>query len=472
MEQDIASNPAGLTSIGAPPEAGQKVEYDGKVFLTIKEGLAHILVPEDAPTSLDPKAAKNGLMESQSVFYNPIQQFNRDLSVLAIKAYGEDLMQLRHSQLAARKSRKPRNMKRKAAEADLDMVDNDKAADAAPTSGITQDNPAGFVKKVDGSKLNGNMAIDPVENVGDQLPQPEPHKEELKETPKENSFNGAGTANLPMSPRNPPFRILDALSATGLRALRYAQEIPFTTSVTANDLSKPAVESIKMNVQHNRLDDKIKPLVGNALSHMYNFVGQSTEQDDRPTGRYDVIDLDPYGTAVPFLDAAMHAIKDGGLLCVTCTDAGVWAGSGYPEKAYSLYGGTPTKGFHSHESGLRLILHAIASSAARHGMSTEPLLSLSIDFYARVFLRVHRNANEVKLLAGRTMLVYSCDGGCGAWQTQFLLRNTRRVGKDGKTQNYKHSLAQGPTTGQFCEHCGYKLHVSMNTPYSDGPALT
>ena len=35
--------------------------------------------------------------------------------------------------------------------------------------------------------------------------------------------------------------------------------------------------------------------------------------------RYDVIDLDPYGTACPFLDSAVQAVTDGGLLCVTCT---------------------------------------------------------------------------------------------------------------------------------------------------------
>ena len=39
--------------------------------------------------------------------------------------------------------------------------------------------------------------------------------------------------------------------------------------------------------------------------------------DERP---YDVIDLDPYGSAAPFLDAAVQAIADGGLLSVTCTD--------------------------------------------------------------------------------------------------------------------------------------------------------
>jgi tRNA (guanine26-N2/guanine27-N2)-dimethyltransferase len=48
--------------------------------------------------------------------------------------------------------------------------------------------------------------------------------------------------------------------------------------------------------------------------------------------RFDCIDLDPYGSAVPFLDAAIGAVNDGGLLCITCTDLGVLAGHNYPEK--------------------------------------------------------------------------------------------------------------------------------------------
>lgn len=46
----------------------------------------------------------------------------------------------------------------------------------------------------------------------------------------------------------------------------------------------------------------------------------------------DVVDLDPYGTAAPFVDAAIGCIADGGLLAVTCTDLAVLAGSQYPEK--------------------------------------------------------------------------------------------------------------------------------------------
>ncbi len=31
--------------------------------------------------------------------------------------------------------------------------------------------------------------------------------------------------------------------------------------------------------------------------------------------RVDVVDLDPYGTAAPFIDAAVQCITDGGMLC-------------------------------------------------------------------------------------------------------------------------------------------------------------
>lgn len=264
----------------------------------------------------------------------------------------------------------------------------------------------------------------------------------------------------PLENWKPPFQILDALSATGLRALRYARELPFVTSVTANDLSPNAVEMIAVNIKHNKLEDKIKTSTGNAMAHMYSLVGQ--EGKGGPGPKYEVIDIDPYGTAVPFLDAAIQALSNGGLLCVTCTDSGVFNSIGYSEKTFSLYGGLPVKGEHCHEAGLRLILHAINSSAAKYGISVEPLLSLSIDYYARVFVRVRRSPAAVKFHSSKTMTVYSCDHGCGAWKTQFLGRAVAQTSKKGQV-TYKHGSAQGPTTSSLCEHCGSKMHVSPLT---------
>ncbi|ORY17755.1 S-adenosyl-L-methionine-dependent methyltransferase [Clohesyomyces aquaticus] len=439
-------------TIETVPEAGRNISHEGKDYTTIKEGLAYILVPRGTPTSMDPKMSKED-SQRQQVFYNPIQQFNRDLSVLAIKTFGEDFVARKRQkhEVASKKSngRKKRKLQEKETDDQqaklIDMLrlplkktrteGTDKpealtdiaAEDASEEREITA-HPTPEISADGNTNLHGLVSSDkPIE-----------------------SSNGIGAYT-------PQFRILDALSATGLRALRYAKEIPFVTSITANDLSSSATDSITLNVKYNRLEEKITANTGNAIAYMYSFVEK--------TG-YEVIDLDPYGTAAPFIDASIQAINDGGLLCVTCTDSAIFASHGYLEKTYSQYGGLPFKGEPCHEGGLRLILHAVASSAARYGMAIEPLLSLSIDYYIRVFVRIRKAPNDVKLLAGKTMIIYHCQNGCGSWSTQFLARNKPTQNKNGAA-SYKHSFAQGPSANQLCEHCGIKTHLSG--PMYGGP---
>lgn len=439
--------------ISATPAAGQLIEHKDKQYTTIKEGLAYILVPHT--TTVASAETTQEEKKKQSVFYNPIQQFNRDLSVLAIRAFGEDVIE-RKKRYKQERGKTVRNKKKRKREAD--------------------DVQGPALKRVDDSEMNGaanaetsQAGPEKVQEVANGVP------EDTKVDPNNETngqkdtvpTNGQQPSTIDeqneTTVKSPAFTILDALSATGLRALRYAQEIPFTTLITANDLLPAATASIRLNVEHNNLSSKINVNTGNALSHMYSLAEEPMDAQGRLRGskkKYDVIDLDPYGTAAPFLDAAVQSVQDGGLLCVTCTDAGVWASNGYPEKSYSLYGGIPIKGLHSHEGGLRLILHAIASSAARYGIAIEPLLSLSIDFYARVFVRVKRSPAEVKLLAGKTMTVYNCDIGCGAWKTQLLARNKIAENKKGSGTFHKHVFAQGPSCDGQCEHCGTKMHLA------------
>ncbi|KZF21198.1 TRM-domain-containing protein [Xylona heveae TC161] len=449
-------------SISDPPRAGQRVIHNGKEFTTVKEGLAYVLIPARSLKSA--QQTVGGGDQAQSVFYNPIQQFNRDLSVLAIRAFGEDLTAVRKEKRENRKSGKKR--KRGAAGAgtanesgEQEQGHSVRRKTEHPENGDAETAATDVRAKADDNaqeKVVGNEPA-PVDQTASA--------EVSAQAPKADAHDCASTSNS----WRPQFTILDALSATGLRALRYAQEIPFATSITANDLLPDATESIKLNVEHNKLEDKINAVTGNAIAHMYSFVGQPTQklpESEHSASKYDVIDLDPYGTAVPFLDAAVQSVTDGGLLCVTCTDAGVFASTGYPEKTYSLYGGLPLKGPHAHEAGVRLILNSVATSAARYGLSIEPLLSLSIDFYARVFVRIRHSPAEVKFLAGKTMLVYNCDAGCGAWTTQLLGRHRLTEGKKG-VPYYKHGLEQGPSAAQRCEHCGSKTH--MAGPMYAGP---
>lgn len=60
-------------------------------------------------------------------------------------------------------------------------------------------------------------------------------------------------------------RILEALSATGLRSIRYAKEIAGVNEIVANDLSKAAVKSIEENVKFNGVEDLITPSHNDAM---------------------------------------------------------------------------------------------------------------------------------------------------------------------------------------------------------------
>ncbi|GAW12061.1 hypothetical protein ANO14919_014170 [Xylariales sp. No.14919] len=454
-----------LTSTTTSTVDIQPFVRDGQEYTEVKEGLARILVPLSKP-DLSGKSAKT-VEEQQQVFYNPIQQFNRDLTVLAIKAYGEALLSKPRSanakHIAKRKRDKsdihgPSHKRQQERPADTTETSTVDVTNASQTS--DESTKAKDVPMVDVSESAG-VSCENKEEPSAVADQP------LLETPKEPELKQENVVRH----NAPSFTILDALSATGLRALRYAQELPFITSVTANDLLPSAVETIRRNAEHNGVESKIIATTGDARAHMYSMLAEEVSRDhdrekyskkNKSKGkRYNVIDLDPYGTAAPFLDAAVNAVRDdGGLLCVTCTDSSVWASNGYPEKAFSLYGGVSIKGFFSHEVGLRLILHAIATSAARYGLAIEPLLSLSIDYYVRIFVKIRKSPAQVKFLAGKTMVVYNCDHGCGSWETQLLARNKKTTNKSGKGTFYKHGSALAPTADSNCKHCNSKMHLA------------
>ena len=180
------------------------------------------------------------------------------------------------------------------------------------------------------------------------------------------------------------FRILEALSATGLRAIRYAKEIDVPgLDIIANDLSEKAVASINRNIDANDVRGKVTASHSDARMVMY-----------QNSKKFDVVDLDPYGGPTIFLDGAVQSVAEGGLLCVTATDMAVLAGNA-PETCYTKYGAISLKSKGCHEMALRIMLQSIESNANRYGRYIVPLLSMSIDFYIRVFVRVY--TSQVRL---------------------------------------------------------------------------
>lgn len=115
---------------------------------------------------------------------------------------------------------------------------------------------------------------------------------------------------------NDGIRLLEALAATGLRSVRYLKEIPDIKMLVANDLDPKAVELMEQNFEFNDCDPlKYKTYTNDAVHLMNQFAADKEF--------FDVIDLDPYGSAIPFLESSLASLANGGLMCVTFTDMAV-----------------------------------------------------------------------------------------------------------------------------------------------------
>lgn len=318
-------------------------------------------------------------MNEGNVFYNPVQQFNRDLSLSVISTFSK----IYQSELEAKKA--------KANERKV------KDCDTVPDESVQP-----IVIKA-GEKCDSGLVI------------------------------------------------LEALSATGLRSIRYAKEIPGVNKIIANDLSRQAVAAIQQNLKHNQVEHLVEASHSDAMTLMYLSAA--------PEKRFSVIDLDPYGSPTRFLDGAVQSLADGGLLCVTATDMAVLAG-GTPEACYVKYGSIPVRSKACHEMALRILLRSIEATATRYGRYIKPLLSVSADFYIRLFVRLYTSPAACKLSSSRQSMVFQCTG-CDTLTLQPL-GSTKPNPTSSNPNQVKFGTPTGPFVNTNCDHCGHRHHVSSS----------
>ncbi|MFH4982466.1 hypothetical protein AB6A40_009175 [Gnathostoma spinigerum] len=243
-------------------------------------------------------------------------------------------------------------------------------------------------------------------------------------------------------------KVLDALSASGLRALRFAKEVPNISKIIANDFCEQAVETIKRNIQLNKVENIVEARYGDATETMMQH--RSLDK------RFHAIDLDPYGSVSVFLDSAVQSIADRGILMITCTDMAVLCGN-TPESCYNKYGSVSLRTKSCHEMALRILLRTVDSHANRYARYIEPLLSISIDFYIRVFVRVHTSAKIAKDSILKTSNIFVCSG-CHTFSFQTL---ARKVTVDNSVK-FTCSTANLPTLtdGGKCTFCAQSVHIA------------
>ena len=165
-----------------------------------------------------------------------------------------------------------------------------------------------------------------------------------------------------------PENYLDSMAATGVRGLRVAHETG--TPVVINDRDPAAVAMIEENAKTVSGDIRVTCDDANRLMC---------------TERFDVIDLDPFGTPATFLNAASRAAKH--YLFVTATDTAPLCGA-HLKAGMRRYFATPKNTEYHAEVGLRMMMGAMAKELIKYDRGMEPILSFAKNHYFRSHVRV------------------------------------------------------------------------------------
>jgi tRNA (guanine26-N2/guanine27-N2)-dimethyltransferase len=112
-----------------------------------------------------------------------------------------------------------------------------------------------------------------------------------------------------------------------------------------------------------------------------------------PRKRFDVIDIDPFGSPVPYLDSALRALRNNGLLALTATDMASLCGV-HPKACIRKYGGKPLRTEYCHELAVRLLTGCLATTAAKYGIGANVVFSYSANHYIRIYATIKYGAKK------------------------------------------------------------------------------
>ncbi|ABP95881.1 MULTISPECIES: tRNA (guanine(26)-N(2))-dimethyltransferase [Metallosphaera] len=200
---------------------------------------------------------------------------------------------------------------------------------------------------------------------------------------------------LAVSVISPP-SVLDAMSATGVRGIRYVKESGVKGEVLFNDKNPVSVELISKNLELNGITGKVLRSDANSLMHQVK-VGYT--------------DLDPFGSPAPYLFSAISSLRRKGVLGVTATDLSALEGKSRTSSKRK-YGVQGSRLSYSKEAGLRVLLGKIVKEASVQEKGIRPLMGFYHDYYYRLFVKMEDGAKRADRSLESLGTLYECDR-CG-----------------------------------------------------------
>ena len=168
---------------------------------------------------------------------------------------------------------------------------------------------------------------------------------------------------------------VDAMAASGIRGIRIKKEVSRELDITINDWDVPAYELIKDNVAMN-------DVAVNITNRGANTLLSSTQ--------YDFVDIDPFGTPSPYIDAVCRASKRA--MGVTATDTAPLCGA-HLKAGIRTYGAYPVKTDYYSEIGLRILMGKVVREEAKYDRAVKPLLCHATQHYIRLYLSVEHGVS-------------------------------------------------------------------------------
>ena len=189
---------------------------------------------------------------------------------------------------------------------------------------------------------------------------------------------------------------IDGLAASGLRARRWLNELPEKLvnrlRVTICDMNENSIKRAKEN--HQRFPPNNE---GGILKWRQGDLRSAVLDQG-----WHWVDVDPFGSPMPFLDTAIQSLAKKAILEISATDTAALAGSS-KTALMRRYGARINPDNLAHDSGLRVLMACIARTAAKHDRYAEPILSVWDSHHLRLSLKVRKSvemANQLEKMLG------------------------------------------------------------------------
>ncbi|MDW0172957.1 MAG: tRNA (guanine(10)-N(2))-dimethyltransferase [Nitrososphaeraceae archaeon] len=193
--------------------------------------------------------------------------------------------------------------------------------------------------------------------------------------------------------------LADSICGVGARGLRASVEVPQIETIYFNDLNPIAIEFAKESAKLNQVQYKCI-FKTNEVCKFLNF-------EEREIRRFDIVDLDPFGSPSPYVDCVLRSVSNGGLISITATDTAVLCGV-YPSVCYRKYYGFPIRSEYSNEIGVRLLVSFIALNATRFDLSVVPYFCHSNLHYLRVYLKIIFSSTLANTVSSKIGFIKHC----------------------------------------------------------------